>query len=73
MDCLYYFGGEVKLPKTTGGEGSYEVTVNTHRRNETFVSNYNIEINKSCNLDFTGTYQDVRTRSDYCKVNKNNF
>ena len=37
------FGGE---KKPTPGEGSYTVTVNTHQHDETFTSNYNIELYK---------------------------
>ena len=38
------FGGSP--PPTTSGEGSYTVTVNTHQHDETFTSNYNIELYK---------------------------
>jgi len=33
-------------PSTSTGEGSYTVTVNTHKHEETFVSNYNIDLYK---------------------------
>ena len=42
------FGGNY-IPQTPGtgtGEGSYTVTVNTHKHEETFVSNYNIDLYK---------------------------
>lgn len=39
------FGGSPP-PPSTGGEGSYTVTVNTHQHDETFTSNYNIELYK---------------------------
>lgn len=41
------FGGNPpKTPSTSTGEGSYTVTVNTHKHEETFVSNYNIDLYK---------------------------
>lgn len=39
------FGGSPP-PPSTGGKGSYTVTVNTHQHDETFTSNYNIELYK---------------------------
>ena len=46
---VYMTFGNMPIPDTpsTGtGEGSYTVTVNTHKHEETFVSNYNIDLYK---------------------------
>lgn len=42
------FGGNYipPTPGTGSGDGSYTVTVNTHKHEETFVSNYNIDLYK---------------------------